>query len=146
MNTPAKLFGYVFGAVYVLVGLVGFAVTGFDGFAAPEGDMLLFFEVNPLHNLVHIAIGGLLLAAAGAGERAARQAAIVVGAAYALVGVLGIAIPQDAEINILALNAADHALHLGTAALAFAAAWLSSQRDPAGRAGETRGRETTGTR
>ena len=40
-------FGYLFGAVYILVGLVGFLVTPHVSFAANEGKNLLFFGVNP---------------------------------------------------------------------------------------------------
>jgi hypothetical protein len=60
---PAQWLALVIGAVYVLVGLVGFAVTGFDGFAEPDGELLLgIFEINPLHNIVHLLIGAAGLA------------------------------------------------------------------------------------
>lgn len=55
-----QLFGYGFGAVYLLVGLVGFAAT--------HGKDLIFFGLNPLHNLVHIAVGILLLDGGAAGN------------------------------------------------------------------------------
>jgi hypothetical protein len=46
------------GVVFLLVGVTGFLVTGFDGFADPDGELLLgFFEINPLHNVVHLLIG-----------------------------------------------------------------------------------------
>ena len=47
-----------FGAVFLLVGLIGFAVTGAVGFAGREGTALLgLFDVNPLHNIVHLPSG-----------------------------------------------------------------------------------------
>jgi hypothetical protein len=56
---PAQWLALAIGIIYVLVGVAGFAVTGFDGFAEPEGDLLFgIFEVNPLHNIVHLLIGG----------------------------------------------------------------------------------------
>src|SRR3712207_2957062 len=61
-RTPAQMFALVFGVVYLLVGLVGFAATGFDNFATFSEDSLLIFNVNPLHNLVHLAIGGVWIA------------------------------------------------------------------------------------
>lgn len=127
MRTPAKTFAYVFGAVYLIVGIVGFAVTGFDGFADPNGDLLLFFEVNPLHNIVHLLIGIALLAAAGAGEATSRQITLLVGVVYAIVGVLGFFITGNETLNILALNLADHLLHLGTAIIAFIVAAASGR-------------------
>jgi hypothetical protein len=54
----ARRFAQVFGAVYVLVGVLGFAFTGLSDFAAPSSDRLILFGVNPLHNLVHLAVGG----------------------------------------------------------------------------------------
>ena len=54
---PSQLLALVIGAVYTLVGIAGFFVTGFDNFAAETDKTLLGFEINPLHNLVHLAIG-----------------------------------------------------------------------------------------
>lgn len=52
-RTPAQTFALVFGAVYALVGLAGFLVTGFDNFAGETfDDKLIIFSVNPLHNIV----------------------------------------------------------------------------------------------
>ena len=127
MDTPAKTFAYVFGAVYLLIGIVGFAVTGFSDFVSPEGDLLLVFELNPLHNIVHLLIGIALLAAAGAGEVTSRQITLLVGAVYAIVGVLGFFIAGNETLNILALNLADNLLHIGTAIVAFVAASASGR-------------------
>ena len=127
MTTPAKTFAYVFGAVYLIVGIVGFAVTGFNDFASAEGEVLLLFELNPLHNVVHLLIGIALLAAAGAGEVTSRQITLLVGAVYAIVGVLGFFITGNETLNILALNLADNLLHVGTAIIAFVAASASGR-------------------
>ena len=116
-RTPAQVFALVFGVVYLLIGLVGFAVTGFDGFASETYDeKLLLFPVNPLHNLVHIAIGGLWLY--GAKDHATSKTVnLVIGVAYLgvfLLGILGV-------LNFLAIEdagSADNYLHLGTGLLA----------------------------
>lgn len=119
-NDTAMLFAKVFGGVYLLVGLVGFAVTGFDGwFATDTGETLLWFELNPLHNVVHLAIGAALLAGA-ARPASARAIAVLIGVTYAVVGVIGFwAIGES--WNILSLNQADNWLHIGTAVLALLA-------------------------
>ena len=63
-TSPNRLLGTIFGAVYLLVGLLGFAVTGGIGFLATKGGLLLgIFEVNPLHNIAHLLIGAALLIA-----------------------------------------------------------------------------------
>lgn len=110
-------FGYLFGAVYVVVGVVGFAVTSGVGFAESSGDELIIFELNPLHNLVHIAIGGVLMAAAGNATRS-RIINLTVGGTYLAVGAVGLFI-TGSEANILALNHPDNVLHLATATLAI---------------------------
>jgi hypothetical protein len=114
-HSPNRIVATVFGAVYVLVGLLGFAVTGGVGFVATEGGLLLgVFEVNPLHNIAHLLIGGALLIAGLANARAAKVTNTVIGAAYLLLGIVGFFI-ADTGANILALNTADHFLHLASA-------------------------------
>ena len=114
-TSPNRLIGTVFGAVYVLVGLLGFAVTGGVGFIATEGGLLLgIFEVNPLHNVAHLLIGAALLIAGLSSASAAKATNTTVGAVYLLLGLLGFFI-ADSALNILALNTADHFLHLASA-------------------------------
>jgi hypothetical protein len=130
MNQSAnRLVGTVFGAVYLLVGLAGFVVTSGTGFAGTEGGTLLLFEVNPLHNIVHLAIGAVLLAAATSSTRAARSANSAVGATYLLVGLLGLFLVGSGA-NILALNGADNVLHFASAVLLLGVG-LAADRDPA---------------
>jgi uncharacterized protein DUF4383 len=109
-----RLVGFGFGAVYLLVGLVGFAITSGVGFAHTHGKDLIIFELNPLHNIVHIAIGLLLGLAAYRGTAAAAAANTLVGGIYLAVGVVGLFL-TDSAANILAVNHPDNALHLGTA-------------------------------
>lgn len=121
-----RLVAYVLGAVYLVVGLVGFAVN--RSFADKHtGDKLLgLFEVNGLHNVVHILIGVALLAAARAGYRAARMMNMTVGAVYLLVGIIGLFIANKSgtvdpnAANILSLNSLDNVLHLGSALVLLA--------------------------
>lgn len=109
-----RLVGFGFGAVYLLVGLVGFAITSGVGFAHTHGKDLIFFELNPLHNIVHVAIGLLLGLAAYRGTATAAAANTVVGGVYLAVGILGLFL-TDSSANILAVNHPDNALHLATA-------------------------------
>ncbi|MWC00162.1 DUF4383 domain-containing protein [Agromyces seonyuensis] len=114
-NSPNRILGTVFGAVYLLVGLLGFAVTAGVGFVATEGGLLLgIFAVNPLHNVAHLLIGGALLVAGLVGVPAAKTTNTVVGAAYLLLGIVGFFLVGTAA-NVLALNTADHFLHLASA-------------------------------
>jgi len=114
-SSPNRIVATVFGAVYLLVGLLGFAVTGGVGFITTEGNLLLgVFAVNPLHNVAHLLIGAALLIAGLANVRAAKGVNITVGAVYLLLGIVGFFLVGTAA-NILALNTPDHFLHLASA-------------------------------
>lgn len=120
MTWPQQL-ALAFGAVYLLVGIVGFFVTGFDDFAARDtGEQLLVFAINPLHNIVHILIGlaGLLLARTLSGARTfGWLLAIGYGAAF-VYGLLAI----DADWDFLNINGADNVLHILSALVGLAIA------------------------
>ncbi|WP_404434546.1 DUF4383 domain-containing protein [Microbacterium lacus] len=114
-SSPNRLVATIFGAVYLLVGALGFAVTGGVGFIATEGGLLLgVFQVNPLHNIAHLLIGGALLIAGLSSVVAAKTVNVIVGATYLLLGIIGFFLVGTA-LNILALNTADHFLHLASA-------------------------------
>jgi hypothetical protein len=114
-TSPNRLLATVFGVVYLVVGLLGFAVTGGVSFLATEGNLLLgLFAVNPLHNIAHLLIGAALLIAGLSNVAAARTVNTVVGAVYLLLGIVGFFLVGTA-LNILALNTADHFLHLASA-------------------------------
>ena len=116
-RTPAQVFALAFGVVYLLIGIVGFAVTGFDNFAGETyGEKLILFPVNPLHNLVHIAIGGLWLYGSK-DHPTAKSVNTIIGVAYLLVAVLGLM----GVLQFLAIEdaaSADNYLHLASGALA----------------------------
>jgi len=114
-NSPNRIAATAFGAVYILVGLLGFAVTGGVDVIATEGGLLLgIFAVNPLHNIAHLAIGAALLIAGLSNVAAAKTVNTIVGAAYLLLGIVGFFI-AGTPANILALNTPDHFLHLASA-------------------------------
>ncbi|MFE6965392.1 DUF4383 domain-containing protein [Agromyces sp. NPDC057679] len=132
-NSPNRIVAAVFGAVYLLVGLLGFAVTGGMDFISTQGGLLLgVFAVNPLHNVAHLLIGGALLIAGLVSARAAKTVNTVVGAAYLLLGIVGFFLAGTAA-NILALNTSDHFLHLASA-LVLLGVGLGTERAGATRA------------
>ena len=128
-RTPAQTFALVFGIVYLAVGLVGFAVTGFDNFFASTFDeKLILFPLNPAHNIVHLLIGAAWIAASRV-HAMAKTANTVIGAAYLLVFLLGVFgllkwLAIDGGIN------PDQLLHLVTGAVAvyFGTAGASASR------------------
>ncbi len=113
MTWPQAL-ALAFGVIYLLVGIVGFFVTGFnDFFAHNTEEKLLIFEINGMHNVVHIVIGvaGLVLGRTLAG---ARTYGWLLAVGYGAAFVYGlIAVGEDWDF--LNLNAADNVLHILTA-------------------------------
>ena len=127
-KSPNRLLGVIFGAVYVLIGVLGFTVTPGVGFFATEGGLLLgVFEVNVFHNVAHLLIGAALLIAGLSTVRAARTVNSVVGAAYLVLGLAGLFLVGTA-LNILALNVADNVLHFASAAVLLAVGLGADQR------------------
>jgi hypothetical protein len=80
----------IIGAFYVLIGIIGFFVTGFSSFLANTNDELLGFSVNPLHNLVHITIGGFLIIMSRQTTAMAEGACLGVGLFYITAAVIGV--------------------------------------------------------
>jgi hypothetical protein len=120
-RTPAQTYGLVFGAIYLLVGIIGFAFTGFSDFATVTTDKIIVFNVNPLHNLVHIALGGVLIAGSRA-PATARTANLVVGIVLLVVALIGFIETPDQVLEWLNIRHgatdADNFLHLITGAAA----------------------------
>jgi len=116
-----QIVGWVAGAVFLVVGLLGFTVSGGHDMAGMHGGELVgIFQVNVLHNVVHLLVGAALIAGAMAGRKAARTVNTLIGVVYLVVGALGLFI-LDSSANILALNGYDNWLHLfsGAALVAF---------------------------
>ncbi|MGG5171788.1 DUF4383 domain-containing protein [Pseudarthrobacter sp. J1738] len=129
-TSPNRLLATIFGAVYLLVGVLGFFVTSGIGFFATEGRNLIIFEVNPLHNIIHLAIGGALLFAGMTSVAVAKSVNTTVGAVYLLVGIVGLFLTSSA-LNIIALNGADNVLHLASALLLLAVGLSQDRAVPA---------------
>jgi hypothetical protein len=115
--TAAQRFAVLFGAVYLLVGIAGFALTGVTDFAGHHHHTLLIFAVNPLHNVIHLVLGIVWLASASR-HSAARLADLALGVVLGLVTVLGFVGVTD-MLGMSGFADPDNFLHLATATLAL---------------------------
>ena len=111
----ARTVAAVFGAVYLLVGIVGFVL---------ESPLLGVFEVSLLHNVVHILLGAILLYGAMS-TPAAIQATRIVGAVLVILGVLGFFIPDG--FGLVPLGGNDIWLHLATGAILLATSFMATE-------------------
>ncbi|MGQ0679558.1 MAG: DUF4383 domain-containing protein [Actinomycetota bacterium] len=114
----AQKFTRTFGAVYILVGVIGF-IGELGGSSNMTGNALLgIFGVNLLHNVVHLAVGALFLLGSTSPDNALKTATGI-GVVYLLVGVVGL-LGIDVINDLLFINTADNILHLATGALSLA--------------------------
>lgn len=127
---PHQYLALVIGIVYLLVGLAGFLVTGFDGFTEHDhSQTLLGFAINPLHNIVHIVIGLAGIALWSSASRA-RTYGWLLFVGYGATFVYGLVVADNPDANILNINGADNGLHLVSALAGLAIAlWPRRDRD-----------------
>ena len=91
-NSLAAKVGVAFGAFYVVLGLIGFAVTGFGGaLTGEQGDAILGITINQFHNIVHFGIGAFLVVMSLQKNDAAAEGAVMgVGLFYVVAFLLGV--------------------------------------------------------
>lgn len=104
-----RIVALVIGIVFVLIGLAGFLVSS----SMAVGN-LLGFDVDLVHNLVHLITGIVALAAVYTGW--SRRFNQIFGIIYILVGLAGLVYPalylNGLLMGMMHVNAADHVLHL----------------------------------
>jgi hypothetical protein len=141
--SPARLYCLLVGAVLVIAGIIGFfyEASFATGDSIRSEDVFGVLSVNGWHNLVHIAIGALLLICAGSAD---RGAALFVGILYIVLCVLGFIATSNGGIGFIAendtlfklipVNNEDNVLHLIlgiTGVIAFYASRPVSRAAPA---------------
>jgi hypothetical protein len=110
MNTQkaAKWFGIIF----VLIGVLGF-IPGITS----DGYLLGIFEVDTVHNVIHLLSGIIALFCAN-NMGAAKGYFKIFGVVYALVTIMGF-LDGTSILGIFSVNGADNILHLLIAAVAL---------------------------
>ena len=116
--SPARLYATLVGAVLVVAGVIGFFYeASFDtatGNNIPSDDVFGILAINGWHNVVHILLGLLGLAAAGSAY-AARTYCIAAGAVYIALAVWGFLEAENGFgvlIDLVPVNTEDNFLHL----------------------------------
>ncbi|HVM35333.1 MAG TPA: DUF4383 domain-containing protein [Actinomycetota bacterium] len=120
-RSRAHAFALVGGITYILIGIVGFFVTGLGigDFVSNTDDRLLVFDLNPFHNFVHIGAGALLVGASRFEEPGVTDGVTIgVGLILIVAALLGYTGALDHLLSIDGKLAADNFLHLITGVLA----------------------------
>lgn len=109
MNLLVKPLTGILGLVLTLVGIAGFFVSN---------GMLLFFEVDTLNNVIHIASGLVGLFCFNSSQSMSRTFLIVFGLVYAVVAIVGFTMGGDI-LGLFHANTADNYLHLAIGAVSL---------------------------
>jgi Domain of unknown function (DUF4383) len=108
VTVMVRRFAQVLGVTYILTGIVGFLFTGLQG---REVITLLIFDFNPVHNGLHTVVG-LAFLLSSVTEGLARAVCTLAGGTYLAIGLVGLLLIGGDDLNVLALNQADNALHI----------------------------------
>lgn len=108
-----KTIAMVFGVVLLAIGVLGF-VPGLT----PDGLLLGIFEVDFLHNIVHIVTGAAAIAASMAGADYSRTFFQIFGVIYGIVTLSGF-LTGHGLIALIPVNMADNLLHVSITALSL---------------------------
>jgi hypothetical protein len=108
MSTGQKI-SVGLGIVYLAVGVLGFI----PGITTPQGLLLGIFAVNPLHNIVHL-VAGAILVWAGMSADMVTQVNKVMAVVFAVLVVVSFIAPIAEGV---AINPPDTLLHLLSAGL-----------------------------
>jgi hypothetical protein len=108
-----KQLATTFGVILLLVGVLGF-VPGIT----TDGLLLGIFQVDTIHNVIHLLSGAIALWAGMTSMSAAKMYFQIFGVVYALVTVLGF-VAGGSILGLFAVNMADNLLHVVIAVVAL---------------------------
>jgi hypothetical protein len=107
---------------------IGFIFAGVAGFMPAftyNGALFGIFEVDSMHNLVHI-VSGVLAIMAATSFKLTRLYFLIFGAVYILVAILGFA--RHGDLFMMHVNMADNFLHLGIGIISLFLGYYASKK------------------
>ena len=113
-RSTVQMVALVFGVIYLAAGVLGFLPFLGGSYTMTNHALLGIFNINLLHNLVHVVIGIAGLAAVTSLPNSRRFCQIV-GVFLLLLGVLGVFVANP--LGLLYIGGLDIALHLVTGAI-----------------------------
>jgi hypothetical protein len=119
----AKTLAWVLGVVFVLVAILGFVnspIVGQDG----------YFHTNTLHDVFHLVTGLIFIFIGWSAPAKAGTAFKVFGVIYLILAVLGFVVaPSGPDMFGVAVNMADHWLHIVLGVVILALGFMVGKRD-----------------
>ncbi|HEY9700511.1 MAG TPA: DUF4383 domain-containing protein [Trichocoleus sp.] len=128
MMKPGQYFALIIGILFLLIGIMGYipafvkapAVAPEDAFLTftfGYGDLLGLFPINVLHNLVHLLVGVLGIAASTT-LSSARLYSGVLALFYGSLTLMGLFLPTQSTLGFIPIFGHDVWLHAITASIA----------------------------
>lgn len=108
-----RIMAVLFGIAFIFVGVAGFLPTFMH-----NGLLLGYFEVNNMHNLVHL-ISGIVAIIAATNYRYSKIYFQLFGLVYAAVAIVGFYRQGDLSFMMMHVNMADNILHIVIAVVAL---------------------------
>jgi hypothetical protein len=105
-NVNADTLAKILGGIFLIVGILGFIPNPLISWRG-------LFDVNTVHNIIHLVSGGILLAAPY--YNSSSMALRVIGVVYAIITIIGFI--SFSALSWMAINGPDNWLHLALAAL-----------------------------
>jgi len=116
-SSPTRLLAVTVGGLYLVGGIAAFVISAGMGFFADPGRLLVgVFSTNPSAAVLDILIGAALVMAGLATVAAARIVTTSAGTLFLVLGLAGLFV-IGTDVNVLALNGADNALHFASAVI-----------------------------
>lgn len=109
-----KAIAVIFGLAFISAGILGFLPE-----FVTHNKLLGIFEINPLHNIIHIVTGVIALLCGFSSRNAAKGFFIIFGLVYAAVAALGFYQGEGVLLNLIAVNNADNWLHASIAVVSL---------------------------
>lgn len=117
MTSMVKTVTWILGIILVAVGALGFV----------NNPVLGLFEVDTIHNIVHLLSGIIAIGAAVSGESYARLYLIIFGLVYGAVAVIGFTM-NGSILGLFTVNQADNYLHTAIALVSLAVGFGAAKR------------------
>lgn len=106
----------LFGVVFIAIGILGFVPA-----ATPNGQLFGIYQVDSMHNIVHL-VSGIIALFALYNLRYARLYLQIFGIIYLLLGIIGLLGLMPISMN---MNFADHLLHIGIGVVGVVAGFFA---------------------
>jgi hypothetical protein len=118
-----QLAAFLVGVFGLVLGVAGLVQVGLHPFTGPAHEQLLSFDLNGLHNVVHVVLGicGLVAARTLVTSRALGHAVFFV---FVLIAIFGMGTYASAGLNHLGVNGADNTMHVVVSLVGLAIAWV----------------------